>query len=256
MTVQEFVEKKKRKEPIAMLTAYDAPTARLLGEAGVDAILVGDSLGNVFQGRNSTREVTLRDMCYHTEAVARGTDRVFIVADLPLGSYDTLSLALTSARSLIDSGAQAIKLEGNPEGVIAGLCGAGYNVMGHLGLLPQTATDFKVKGKDEAEAERIVRDALSLSNAGAFAMVLECLPEGLAKRITEEVPVPTIGIGAGKYCDGQILVIHDILGLSSGNKLKFVKRYAELSALVRGAVSSYVSEVKEGSFPAAENTFH
>jgi 3-methyl-2-oxobutanoate hydroxymethyltransferase len=163
---------------------------------------------------------------------------------------------LTSARSLIDSGAQAIKLEGNPEGVIAGLCGAGYNVMGHLGLLPQTATDFKVKGKDEAEAERIVRDALSLSNAGAFAMVLECLPEGLAKRITEEVPVPTIGIGAGKYCDGQILVIHDILGLSSGNKLKFVKRYAELSALVRGAVSSYVSEVKEGSFPAAENTFH
>ncbi|HOV62809.1 MAG TPA: 3-methyl-2-oxobutanoate hydroxymethyltransferase [Spirochaetia bacterium] len=256
MTAREFIEKKKRKERIAMLTAYDALFARMLEEAGIDAILVGDSVGNVFQGRSSTREVTLKDMCYHTEAVARGIKDVLLIADLPIGTYDTIDEALRSAKSLTEAGAQAVKLEGNPLGIVKGLCDHGFSVMGHLGLLPQTAVDFKVKGKDAQDAERIVQDAISVADAGAFSIVLECLPEKLSQRITSEVPVPTIGIGAGKYCDGQVLVIHDMLGITPGNKLKFVKRYADLSSAIHQAVSSYVQEVKDGSFPANEHTFH
>lgn len=241
---------------VAMLTAYDYQMAKILDEAGVDILLVGDSLGMVVLGYGDTKEVTMADMVRHTEAVARGAESALVVSDLPIDSYNTVSDALENARRLIDAGADAVKLEGNPPGIVEGLVSSGVQVMGHVGLLPQTAESFKVRGKRRAEAERIYEDALELDGEGVFSIVLECIPLGLARRITEAVEALTIGIGAGVHCDGQVLVVNDMLGMEEGFKPRHVKRYAHLSETIRNAVLKYVEEVRAGSFPDDEHSFH
>lgn len=253
----EAIRKRKSIGPrIAMLTAYDAGTAQFLEECGIDLILVGDTLGMVVQGYDTTRVVTLEQMCYHVSIVAHGAPNTFVIGDLPYGTYDVPDIALTSARKIIEAGAQAVKLEGNPKGVISALVQAGIPVMGHLGLQPQTAAGFRVRGKAEEEAHAIVDDAQAVDRSGVFSLVLESIPESLARTITQNIQAPTIGIGAGRQCDGQVLVIHDLLGLTTKLKPKFVKRYAELAPAIRNAVHAYIDEVRSGSFPDAEHTYH
>ncbi len=256
LDVNAVKEKKVRNEPITMLTAYDAQTALLLQEAGVDLLLVGDTLGMVFQGANTTRVVTLDQMVYHVSVVSHGAPDTFVVGDLTYGTYDTPDIALASARRIISAGAQAVKLEGNPKGVVRALVSEGIPVMGHLGLQPQTAERFTVRGKQDNEAEQICAEAKDVEADGAFSLVLESVPEALARRITDELRIPTIGIGAGKYCDGQVLVINDLLGLSTIRKPKFVKQYAELAPVIRDAAREYVREVRARTFPDAEHTYH
>lgn len=256
LNVQQIKDRKGSDQPLAMLTAYDAQTALLLEQGGLDLLLVGDTLGMVFQGRDSTRVVTLDQMAYHVSVVSHGAPETFIVGDLPFGTYDSPGEAVSSARRLLESGANAVKLEGNPRGVIEGLVGAGIPVMGHLGLQPQTAESFSVRGKREQEAEDILEEAVRVERAGAFSLVLESVPESLARRITERIAIPTIGIGAGKHCDGQVLVVNDMLGLSTMHQPKFVKHYAELASAVREAAQSYVREVRSRSFPDAKHTYH
>lgn len=256
LNIDEIKQKKFDNQRITMLTAYDAQTALLLQEAGIDLLLVGDTLGMVFQGRDTTRVVTLDHIVYHIGVVRNGASETFLVADLPYGTYDTRETAERSARRLVAAGADAVKLEGNPDGVVEAIVSAGIPVMGHLGLLPQTAESFRVRGKRKDEAEQIERDALSVEDAGAFSLVLESVPVGLGRKITERLVIPTIGIGAGKHCNGQVLVVNDMLGLTTKHIPKFVKRYAELASVVRKAAESYVHEVRLGEFPGDEHTYH
>jgi len=258
-TVREL--KGKKGAHLAMLTAYDFPTAKLVSEAGVDLILVGDSLGMVVLGYDSTVPVTMEDMVRHTAAARRGAPEAFLVADLPYLSYATVPDALASAGRLMkEARADSVKLEGGVEvvPVVEALVRAGVPVMGHVGLTPQTASalgGYKLQGRDEAQARRIVEDALALEAAGCWSVVLELVPAPLAELITGRVGIPTIGIGAGPECDGQVLVFHDMVGLFSGFTPTFVKRYAEAGNAIREAVSRYAAEVRSGQFPAGGQSF-
>lgn len=262
VTVKTFHEMKSRHELITMLTAYDYPTARLVEAGGVDGILVGDSVANVVLGYDSTLPVTMDEMIHHVKAVVRGTSRVLVVADMPFLSYQvSIEEAVRQAgRFLKEAGAHAIKLEGGREFVptIEAIIRAGIPVMGHIGLTPQSVNQlggYKVQGKDLKTAEKLVRDAKALEEAGVFALVLESVPRELASLITGFLKIPTIGIGAGSGCDGQILVVHDLLGVSEGKTPKFVKRYVELHKIIIDAVKAFVADVRAGSFPAQEHTF-
>jgi 3-methyl-2-oxobutanoate hydroxymethyltransferase len=256
MLFHEKIRQKKGREKIVMLTGYDYPTAKILDEVRIDIILVGDSLGMAVQGHSDTKSVTMQDMIYHTRIVARGAKNTPIIGDMPINSYDTLEDGLNNARLFLDAGAHGVKIEGNRQGVVKTLISEGIPVMGHVGMLPQSADSYKVKGKEPDEARRILQDALELDKSGVFSIVLECVPESLAKKITEQLKAPTIGIGAGKYCDGQVLVINDLLGLDNGFKPKFVKRYADLNSIVRSAVSRFRDEVLAGEYPDDEHTYH
>lgn len=247
---------------IVMLTAYDYPMAKLLDEAEVDMLLVGDSLGNVMLGYDSTLPVTMEDMLHHVKAVCRGAKRAMVVADMPFMSYQiSIPEALKNAgRLLQEGGAQAVKLEGGAAlaDTVKAIVTAGIPVVGHLGLTPQSVNQlggFKVQARDEQTAQQLLDDARALEAAGAFAIVLECIPNGLAKRVSESINIPTIGIGAGVACDGQVLVIHDLLGLHSGFTPKFVKKYADLHHEIALAVQNYISDVREKQFPSQEHSF-
>lgn len=247
---------------IVMLTAYDYPFARLVDEAGVDIVLVGDSLGMVVLGRPDTTSVTLADMVRHTQAVRRGTSRALLVADMPYPSLHGPSADLAADAMVLvrDAGCDAVKVEW-AEGIVPKVkqaVASGIAVMGHVGLTPQTAASqeggFGMRGKDAASAARIIEQAAQLSSAGCFALVLECVPAELAKMITGQVTAPTIGIGSGPYCDGQVLVLHDVLGLYEPFSPRFAKRYAALSETVRASVQQYAQEVRAGAFPSKAQT--
>lgn len=261
MTIPELREKKRQGRKITMLTAYDYPTARIVDDAGIDAILVGDSLGMVVLGYESTVPVTMDDMIHHTKAARRGTKTALLIGDMPFKSYENPSDAVRNAKRFIDeAGCGAVKLEGGSDvvGVTEAIVEAGIPVMGHLGLTPQSADKlggFKVQGKDAGAARKIIDDALKLQDAGCFAIVLECIPDTLAGLITERLDIPTIGIGAGPDCDGQVLVINDMLGLFDRFIPKFVKQYVKLSASISDAVKRYKEEVERGIFPSAEHSF-
>ncbi|MDQ3036391.1 MAG: 3-methyl-2-oxobutanoate hydroxymethyltransferase [Myxococcota bacterium] len=253
---------KERGERIAVITAYDATFARMLDEGGADVLLVGDSLGMVVQGLDTTLPVTLDEMIYHCRAVSRGARRALVVGDMPFMSYQvSVEDALRNAgRFLAEGGAHAVKVEGGEAmaPTIARLVAVGIPVMAHVGLTPQSVHamgGFKVQGRGEEEGERVLGDARAVEAAGAFAVVLEGIPSELAARITAALRVPTIGIGAGPQCDGQVLVSYDLLGLTPDLKPKFVKRYAELFEAGREAASRYVDEVRGGAFPGAEHSF-
>src|SRR5262245_55917876 len=262
VTIHTLRQKKRVGEKLTMLTCYDATFARLLDDAGVDILLVGDSLGMVIQGHPTTLPVSLDDMIYHTRAVARGARRAQIVGDLPFMSYQTsLDEAMRSAGRLVKEGnAEAVKLEGGAQHaeLIRRLVAVGIPVMGHLGLTPQSFHQlggFKVQGHDEDGARRLLEDARVLEQAGAYAIVLEGIPLEVAREITQSVAVPTIGIGAGPHCDGQVLVIYDLLGMNEEFKPRFVRRYENLALRIRTAVDEYVGEVKTGRFPSEEESF-
>lgn len=256
MAFLEKIRQKKGKEKIIMLTAYDYQTAKILDEMRIDTILVGDSLGMVFQGHSDTKSVTMEDMVYHTRAVARGAKNTPIIGDMPINSYNTVETALENAQRFLNAGAAGVKIEGSQPQIVKALITAQIPVMGHVGMLPQTAESYKVKGKTPDEADKIVQDASELDSCSVFSIVLECIPESLARKITELVKAPTIGIGAGRFCDGQVLVINDMLGMSDGFSPKFVKPYANLNALVRDAVSRFREEVFTGRYPDKEHTYH
>ncbi len=247
---------------IAMVTAYDYTMARLLDEAGVDVVLVGDSLGMVVQGLANTLPVTLDEVCYHGRAVARGLRRAHLVGDMPfMSSQVSAEKTLESAGKMMKEGAfESVKLEGGAEMAehVFRLVSVGIPVMGHVGLTPQSVHalgGFKVQGKSDAAAERILNDARALEQAGAYAIVLEAIPPEVASRVTESVSVPTIGIGAGRGCDGQVLVCTDLLGMSRGHTPKFAKHFAELGDAIVEATRAYVDEVRSGAFPAAEHEY-
>lgn len=256
MEFPEEIRQKKGKENIVMLTAYDYQIAKIIDEAGIDLILVGDSLGMVVQGHKDTKSVTMRDMVYHLKAVARGARRTPIIGDMPIDSCNTVHEGLMNAKRFLDAGACGVKIEGNTPEVIRILTNAKIPVMGHVGMLPQLAKIYRVRGKDSEEAEKIFQDALDLDRLGVFSIVLECIPENLSKRITENVEAPTIGIGAGKYCDGQVLVTNDMVGLDESFKPKFVKRYAHVSRVIAEAVDKFKEEVSVGKYPDKEHTYH
>jgi len=255
-------EMKRRGEKIAALTAYDVLFARLVDQAGVDVVLVGDSLGQVVLGLDTTIPVTLDDMIHHARAVRRGLERALLVVDLPFLTYHvSREEALRNAgRVLQETGAQAVKLEGGSPRIadtVAAMVAAGIPVMGHLGFTPQSVhvIGVRVQGKGGDARERIMAEARRLEDAGAFAVVLELMPGTLAAEITAELSIPTIGIGAGASCDGQVLVLHDMLGLNAGFNPRFLRRFAEVGELAASGVTSYVSAVKGGEYPAAEHTF-
>jgi len=251
----EKIKSMKGKEKIAVLTAYDYSTAKAMDECGMDIILVGDSLGMVVLGYGNTLSVTMDDMIRHTGAVARGTKNALIVADMPVNSYNDREMAALNAEALIKSGADTVKIENEPE-IAKSLVENKIDVMGHIGLTPQTATNFKVQGKDEETANKLIKLAKELEQAGCYSIVLECIPEQLAKKITESIFVPTIGIGAGSYCDGQVLVTNDMLGLYDKFTPKFVKKYVNLSLEMKNALKNYIKDVKEGKFPEDGHSFH
>lgn len=261
-SVLTFRNAKQKNERLTMLTAYDYSTAKLIDAAGIDSVLVGDSLGMVMLGYEDTLSVTMEDMIHHTKAVARGVKDALVVSDLPFMSYQTSVYdAVSNAGRLIKEGrAQAVKLEGGLEVCpqIKAIVEASIPVMAHLGLTPQSVNafgGFKVQGKDEEAARSLIEQAKAVEAAGAFAVVLECIPAKLADLITKSISIPTIGIGAGNGCDGQVLVYQDMLGLYSDFTPKFVKRYAEIGPQMQTAIEGYISEVKSGAFPAAEHTF-
>ena len=254
-TTVDKIKSMKGKEKIAVLTAYDYSTAKAMDESGVDIILIGDSLGMVVLGYENTLSVTMEDMMRHTGAVARGTKNALVVADMPAHSYDDKETAALNAEALIKSGADTVKIENEPE--IAGfLVENKIEVMGHIGLTPQTATNFKVQGKDKETADKLIGLAKELEEVGCYSIVLECIPTELAKKITESVSIPTIGIGAGPYCDGQVLVSNDVVGLYDKLSPKFVKKYADLGQEMKNAFESYIKDVKEGKFPEDKHSFH
>jgi 3-methyl-2-oxobutanoate hydroxymethyltransferase len=262
ISVHQLKTMKDRGEKIVMLTAYDYQTARLLDSADIPVILVGDSLGNVVLGYESTVPVTMEDMLHHAKAVVRGAQNALIVGDLPFMSYQTgLSDAIRNAgRLLQEAGCQAVKLEGGAPVVetVRALVSFGIPVMGHLGLTPQSINQLgghKVQGKTPAAAVRLLNDAAALQEAGAFAVVLECVPAALGKLITERLSIPTIGIGAGVHCDGQVQVINDILGLDPEFTPRHAKQYANLARVIQGAVQQYQREVQTGDFPTARESF-
>lgn len=261
LTVKDIRDKKHRKEKITALTAYDVPFARILDDSAIDIILVGDSLGMVLLGYESTVPVTMRDMMHHVKAVSRTVKRAMVIADMPFGSYANPAQALRNARRLIqEGGADAVKLEGGRKisRQIEAILQAGIPVMGHLGMMPQSVSHmggYKVQGRSRKEAAALLTEAKTLDRLGVFSMVLECIPSFLAARVTRQVKCPTIGIGAGAAADGQILVLHDALGFSSKVHPKFVKRYEDLEGRIRKAVSQYRQEVISGKFPDREHSY-
>jgi len=267
VTIHELRRMKATGERIAVVTAYDSTSARLVDRGGVDVVLVGDSVGMVMQGHDSTLPVTVDHMVYHCASVRRGLarsgSRAHLVGDMPFGSYqaspdDAVGHAV---RLVAEGGVEAVKLEGGAEyaDVISRIVRAGVPVMGHIGLTPQSVHKmggYVVQGKDGEKAQQLVRDAAALEKAGCYALVLECIPAELARFITGQLDIPTIGIGAGVHCDGQVLVFHDLLGLETEFKPKFVKRFADLGPLAAAGVRDYVAEVKHGTYPAEEHSFH
>lgn len=261
ITIPDLLKMKHNGQRITMLTAYDFPFARLVDSGGVDVILVGDSAGVVVAGYDTTLPVTMDEMIYHTRMVKRADPRAVVVADMPFMSYQTgiEDACRNCGRMIKEGGAEAVKVEGgsNMAHVIRAVSGIDIPVMAHIGLTPQSVHrmgGYRVQGRNE-QAERIMEDARAVQEAGAFAVVLEGIPASLAADISAELTIPTIGIGAGPSCDGQVLVIHDILGLCEKYSPKFVKRYADLSPLISEAVASYVSEVRSGEFPTEEHSF-
>lgn len=262
VTTATIKAKKQKQEKISMLTAYDYSMASMVDEAGIDMILVGDSLGMVYLGYENTLAVTMDDMIHHTKAVARGTQNAMIVGDMPFLSYHiSIKEAVRNAgRFVQEAGAQAVKLEGGQERipVVKAILDAQIPVVGHIGLTPQSVNQFggfKVQGKDLETAQKLIRDAKLLEEAGVFCIVLEGVPTKLAERITAEISIPTIGIGAGHHCDGQVLVINDMLGMFKGHIPKFVKKFANLEPLIMEALRAYKSEVEAGTFPGEEHGF-
>jgi len=249
--MQDFRERKRRGERITALTAYDYPTARLLDESGIDVILVGDSLGMVVLGYEDTTEVTLAEMIHHTRAAARGVKRALLVGDLPIHTYEDAAQAVASARALVDAGAHAVKLEGGASHVsqIEAIIAAGIPVMGHIGMLPQSVRaegGYKVKGRTQAESEALLRDAVAVEKAGVFAVVLEIVAKETARQITNALAIPTIGIGSGSNCDGQILVTHDLIGLFPWFTPKFVSPEARVADEIRRAAQAFIARTKSG----------
>jgi len=262
ITVSNFRESKRTGRKITMLTAYDYPTAKIIDQSGIDAILVGDSLGMVVLGYEDTTRVTMEDMVHHTKAVVRGAKRAMVVADMPFLSYHMgiYESVRNAGRLVNEAGCKAIKLEGGEEVVedIKAIIRAGIPVMGHLGYTPQSINVFgghKAQGKTFETAKKIYRDALLLQEAGVFAIVLECVPYKLAKFITEKLEIPTIGIGSGAMCDGQVLVIHDIIGMFRDFVPRHTKRYADVGEVLENSVKSYIKDVTEGVFPTEKNSF-
>lgn len=262
ITVSSFIEKKQNGEKITMLTAYDYSMAKLLDQAGVDSLLVGDSLGMTMLGYEDTLAVTMEDMIHHCKAVKRGVKNALIVGDMPFLSYhvNVEQAVVNAGRFIKEAGAHAVKLEGGKAIAeqIKGIIAAQIPVIGHLGLTPQSVNmfgGFKVQGKSEEQAKLLLEEALLLESLGCFAIVLECIPEKLATFISEKLSIPTIGIGAGAGCDGQVLVIQDMLGLYSDFVPKFVKQFANLNAPITEAVTEYCSSVKDGTFPESKHTF-
>lgn len=261
-TTTSIMQMKNSGHKISMLTAYDYTTARLLDEAGVNTILVGDSLGNVILGYEDTISVTVEDMIHHSAAVARGAKNALVVTDLPFMSYQTsvYDAVVNAGRLMKEGRAGAVKLEGGKEVCpqIKAIVSAGIPVVAHLGLTPQsinTFGGFKVQGKTEAAAKKLIEDAKAVEEAGAFLLVLECVPAKLAKLVTENINIPTIGIGAGAGCDGQVLVIYDMLGMFSDFKPKFVKHFANAGDMIREVVKTYIAEIDDGTFPAEEHCY-
>jgi 3-methyl-2-oxobutanoate hydroxymethyltransferase len=262
LTLGDLAEMKGRDQKIVMVTAYDAPGARLAEEAGIDILLVGDTAAMVVLGHDSTVPVTMDEMLFLTRTVARTVERPIVVGDMPFGSYHVSDedAVLNAIRFVKEGGADVVKLEGAGPSLsrAAAIVAAGVPVMGHVGLTPQTETmlgGFKTQGRTAAKARRLLADALALEAAGCFSLVLEAVPTPVAARITEALTVPTIGIGAGAECDGQVLVYHDLLGLTEGRAPRFVKRYANLAEEIRGALSTYAAEVRSGAYPAEEHTY-
>ncbi|MFA6379009.1 MAG: 3-methyl-2-oxobutanoate hydroxymethyltransferase [Candidatus Omnitrophota bacterium] len=262
ISVRDILLKKKKGEKIAMLTAYDYAFAKLVDEAGIDMILVGDSLANVVLGLESTKDVTTDQMIYHTQAAARGIKNALLIGDMPFEAYQKRpSDAVKNAKRFIHEGkCQAVKVEWFADclEVVKKITAQKIPVMGHVGLTPQTAQalgGFKVQGKDAASAKRIIDQALALEKAGCFSIVLECIPDKIAQLITKKLKIPPIGIGAGPYCDGQVLVLHDLLGLFDKYRPKFVKTYENLGVLVLDAVKTYRREVLSGQFPSSLQSF-
>ncbi|MGE0405420.1 MAG: 3-methyl-2-oxobutanoate hydroxymethyltransferase [Candidatus Korobacteraceae bacterium] len=263
ITTATLLEKKLRGEPITALTAYDYATSRLVDEAGIDLILVGDSLAQVVLGYETTLPVTVEEMLHHTRAVRRAVRHALLVADMPYGSYhvDAAEALRNAASFMKDAGAEAVKIEGGEKrvGLVHRLVDAEVPVLGHIGLTPQSIHamgGYKVQGRDLAGVEQLMRDASALDRAGVFAIVLEGMPREVAAMVTSEVRVPTIGIGAGPDCDGQILVLHDILGLSFGKPAKFVRQYEDVGAAITRAVGTYRRDVMEHRYPAEEESYH
>ena len=270
ITVPELLQRKSqaansqfRSKKITCLTAYDYPTARLLDEAGVDVLLVGDSLSMVVLGYDSTLPISIEEMLHHTRAVRRGTKRALVVADMPYGSYhsDTAESVRNAVRFVKEAGAEAVKVEGGERRLelIARLTEAEIPVMGHVGLTPQSVNalgGFRVQGKTVDAAERLLRDARAVEAAGAFAVVLEAMPRELAAEITRDLRIPTIGIGAGPECDGQILVIHDLVGLTFGKTPKFARQYANVGEMIAKAAREYCEDVRGGTFPSDAESYH
>jgi 3-methyl-2-oxobutanoate hydroxymethyltransferase len=261
-TVAGIMAMKKAGKKITMLTAYDAAMAAMLTAEDVDMLLVGDSLGMVVLGYDSTVPVTMDEMIHHASAVRRGAPAAFVVGDMPFGSYQSSKrdAILNAGRFLKEAGCDAIKLEGGQEvcGTVTALIRAGISVIGHIGLTPQTATQlggYKVQGRDIESAQKMVEDARALEKAGAFALVLECIPDELGRIISEEITIPTIGIGAGRYCDGQVLVTHDLLGMFDKFIPSFVKSYCKLAPAINEAVNEYNEEVRNGTYPDKEHSF-
>lgn len=262
-TVLDIQKMKKEGEKITVLTCYDYPTARIMDACGLDVILVGDSVGVVVGGYDNTLPVTVEDIIYHTRAVMRAQPKALVVADMPFLSYqiDLASARLNAGRLVKDGGAAAVKLEGgaNVAATIRAIVDMDIPVMAHIGLTPQSIHrmgGYLVQGKHDEQAEQLMADAHAVESAGAFALVLEGIPMKLARRITMDISIPTIGIGAGPHCDGQVLVIHDILGLCEKYSPKFVKRYADVTSVISEAVSSYIAEVKGGEFPTEGHSFN
>ena len=260
-TIQTLLKKKAEGKKITALTAYDYPTATMVDEAGVDVILIGDSLGVVVQGLDNTLPVSMKDMLYHTRIVARAVKNAMVIGDMPFLSYQTgVGSAVRNAGRFLQAGAQAVKIEGggNVLPVIRELTKFDIPVMAHIGITPQSIHrygGYRVQGRDEAAALKLVDEAKQVEEAGAFSLVLEGIPTDLGRRITESIAIPTVGIGAGKYCDGQILVIQDLLGLFDRFVPKFVKRYANLKQESLSAIQAYIREVEEGAFPGEDQSY-
>ena len=262
VTTRRFIEMKQKGEKISMLTSYDFTTAGIVDRAGVDSILVGDSASNVMAGNTTTLPITVEQMIYHARSVVKAVKRALVVCDMPFGSYqigshDGVSNAL---RIMKESGCDALKLEGGEEilPTVKRILDAGIPVMGHLGLTPQSINKFgtyAVRAKEEREAGKLLNDARLLAEAGCFAVVLEKVPAELARQVTAEISVPTIGIGAGPHCDGQVLVVADMLGMTQGFSPRFLRRYADLNSVMTDAVGQYVSDVKSGDFPNEQESY-
>jgi 3-methyl-2-oxobutanoate hydroxymethyltransferase len=262
LPLTELAEMKRRGQPIAMVTAYDAPGGRLADQAGVDLILVGDSAAMTVLGHDSTIPATMEEMLILTRAVTRGAERPLVVADMPFGTFQVSDEEATrnAIRFVKEAGADAVKLEGAGPTLarVQSIVGAGIPVMGHIGLTPQSATmlgGFKAQGRTAEKARRLLADARALEAAGCFSLVLEAVPAPVAARITRELSIPTIGIGAGLACDGQVLVWHDLLGLYEGRTARFVKRYADVGKVIRAALEAYVADVRERQFPEEQHTY-